>query len=61
MKRSSAAILAGVGEDRHRGGRRRSLEVSVGKDHVGGLAAELERHALDRGGGGGGDETAHAG
>ena len=46
--RAGAAVLAGVAEDgeRRRGGG--LLEVGVREDDVGRLAAELERHALDR-------------
>ena len=45
--RAGAAVLAGVVEDgvRRRGGR--ALEIGVGEDDVGRLAAELERDALD--------------
>ena len=59
--RARAAVLAGVGE--HSAGRRRrgGLEIGVGEDHVRRLAAELERDALDRRGGGGGDRAPHLG
>ena len=46
--RARAAVLAGVvehGVRRRRGG---PLQIGVGEDHVRGLAAELERDALDR-------------
>ena len=46
--RARAAVLAGVVEDRVRRRRGRLLEVGVGEDDVGRLAAELERDALDR-------------
>ncbi len=46
--RPRAAVLAGVVEDGVRCGRRGALEVGVGEDDVGGLAAELERDPLDR-------------
>jgi hypothetical protein len=46
-----AAVLAGVVEDGVGGGGRCCFEVGVGVDHVRGLAAELERDALDRAGG----------
>ena len=49
--RAGAAVLAGVVEDRVRSGGRGALEVGVGEDDVRRLAAELERHALDRRGG----------
>src|SRR5918993_907559 len=44
--RAGAAVLAGVAE--HGDGRRSGglLQVGVGEDDVGGLAAELQRHAL---------------
>ena len=46
--RARAAVLAGVAEHRARRGRRGGLDVGVGEHDVGGLAAQLERHALDR-------------
>ena len=46
--RARAAVLAGVAEDRHRRRRRGGPEVGVGEDDVRRLAAELERHPLDR-------------
>ena len=46
--RARAAVLARVVEDGVRRGRRRPLEVGVGEDDVCRLAAELERHPLDR-------------
>src|SRR5581483_5010091 len=46
--RARAAVLAGIVEDGIRGRGSRFLQVRVGEDDVGGLAAELERHALDR-------------
>ncbi len=49
--RAGAAVLAGVAEHRARRCRGGALEVRVLEDHVGGLAAELEGHALDRLGG----------
>ena len=49
--RARAAVLAGVVEDGVRRGGRGLLEVGVGEDDVRGLAAELERDALDRRGG----------
>jgi ParB family chromosome partitioning protein len=42
-----AAILAGVGEDAHRRLRRRFLQVGVGEDDVGRLAAQLEADPFD--------------
>src|SRR6266576_758825 len=44
-----AAVLARIAEDTVDGGRRRLLEVRVGKDDVGRLPSELERHARDVG------------
>lgn len=41
-----AAVLAGVVQEGHRGGGRRGLQVGVGEDHVGALAAELQGEAL---------------
>ena len=46
--RACAAVLPGVAEHRARGRRGGRVEVGVGEDDVGRLAAELERHALDR-------------
>ena len=46
--RAGAAVLAGVAEDGVRRGGGGALEVGVGEDDVRRLAAELERHALDR-------------
>ena len=48
--RARATILAGVVEDGVRRGGRCALEVGVGEHDVRGLAAELERDALDRAG-----------
>ena len=45
--RAGAAVLAGVVEDRVRRGGRGLLEVGVGEDDVGALAAEFEGHRLD--------------
>ena len=59
--RARAAVLAGVAEHGHRrrgGGR---LDVGVGEDDVRGLAAELERDALDRVGRARGDPAADLG
>ena len=55
--RASTAVLARVVEDRVRGGRGGSVEIRVREDDVGRLAAELERHALDRPGGALHDES----
>ena len=46
--RARAAILARVAEHRRRGGVGRRLHIGVREHHVGRLAAELERHPLDR-------------
>ena len=43
---AGAANLAGIGKHSHAGAGHRSLEVGIGEDDVGRLAAELERHAL---------------
>src|SRR5207253_7125030 len=51
--RARAAVLARVVEDGVRRSGRGLLEVGVGEDDVRGLAAELERDALDRRGGAG--------
>ncbi len=59
--RPRAAVLPGVVEDgigRRRGGR---LDVCVGEDDVGRLAAQLQRHPLDRVGGPAGDPGADLG
>ena len=45
--RAGAADLAGVGEHRHAGARHRRVQIGVGEDDVGRLAAELQRHALE--------------
>src|ERR1019366_10477542 len=45
--RARAAVLAGVVENRRRGTGGGALQVRVGEDDVGALAAEFERHALD--------------
>ena len=45
--RSRAAVLAGVVEDRRGRAGGGALQVGVGEDDVGALAAEFERHALD--------------
>ena len=42
-----AAVLTGVVEEAHRRGGRRGVEVGVGEDDVGRLAAELQRHPLE--------------
>ena len=47
--RAGRADLSGVQEDRREGVVDRGVEVGVGEDDVGVLAAELERHALHRG------------
>ena len=59
--RAGAAVLAGVVEDGVGRGGGGALEVGVGEDHVGGLAAELERDALDRVGGAAHDSDADLG
>ena len=46
--RARAAVLAGVAEHRQRRRGGGGLEVRVGEDDVRRLAAELERHSLDR-------------
>ncbi len=46
--RARAAVLPGVAEHRPRRRRGGGLEVGVGEHDVGRLAAQLERHALDR-------------
>ena len=46
--RARAAVLPGVAEHCRRRGGGGGLDVGVGEHDVGGLAAELERHALDR-------------
>ena len=46
--RAGTAVLARVVEHRVRRRCGRLLEIGVGEDHVRGLAAELEGHALDR-------------
>jgi hypothetical protein len=45
--RARAAVLAAL-PNTPAAPRGRRLQVGVGEDDVGGLAAELERHALDR-------------
>src|SRR5260370_188613 len=59
--RARAAVLAGIAE--HRRGRRRGrlLQVRVREDHVGRLAAQLERDPLDRAGRAFHDPDAHLG
>ena len=59
--RARAAVLAGVAEHRRRRRGRGGLEVGVGEDDVRRLAAELERHPLDRLRGAGGDPAADLG
>ena len=59
--RARAAVLAGVAEDRHRRRRGGRLDVGVGEDDVGRLAAQLQRHPLDRLRGAGGDPAADLG
>src|SRR4029077_13362852 len=49
--RARAAVLPRVVEDGVRRRCGRALEVGIREDHVGGLATELECHALDRPGG----------
>ena len=44
---SSATVLAGVVEDRPKRRRNAGIEVGVGKDQIGGLAAEFERDPFD--------------
>ena len=61
IARAGAAVLPGVAEDRERRGGRGRLEVGVGEDHVGGLAAELEGDPLDRRGRALGDPAADLG
>ena len=46
--RERAAVLAGVAEHGRRGRGRRRLQVGVGKDQVGRLAAQLQGDPLDR-------------
>ena len=46
--RAGVAGLAGVEVDRLEGALDRRIDVGVGKDHVRRLAAELERHPLER-------------
>ena len=58
---AGAAVLAGVVEHRARRRRGRPLEVGVGEDDVGALAAELERDRLDQRGAAGGDLLADLG
>ena len=59
--RARAAVLAGVVEHRVRRGRRGALEVGVREHDVRRLAAELERHALDRSGRAAHDRLPHLG
>ena len=59
--RARAAVLAGVAEHRQRRRRGGRLEVGVGEDDVGRLAAQLERHPLDRRRGARGDPAADLG
>ncbi|BFO20054.1 hypothetical protein SHKM778_64420 [Streptomyces sp. KM77-8] len=47
---AGAAVLAGVVEEGHGGGRGGGLQVGVGEDDVGALAAEFEGDALEGGG-----------
>ena len=43
---AGAAVLAGIGEHAQGGTRRRFVEVGVGEDDVGRLAAQLQRDPL---------------
>lgn len=58
---TGAAVLSGVVEEGHRGLGRRALDVGVGEDDVGALAAEFEGHALEEARSPGHDLLADAG